>query len=109
MQSGQFDLIVTNPPYIGTSERDRLDPEVAEHDPHLALFSGDDGLDLVKRIIAEASQYLNVNGWLLVEHGHTQGEALRDLFTAHGFKSIKTHRDLGQRERVSLGCWPGID
>lgn len=107
--NGQFDLIVTNPPYIGTTERDQLDPEVAEHDPHLALFSGDDGLDLVRRIVAEASQHLRSKGWLLIEHGHTQGEALRDLLTDHGFESIKTHRDLGQRERVSLGRWPGID
>ncbi len=105
----QFDLIVTNPPYVGMSERDRLDPEVADHDPHLALFSGHDGLDLVKRIIAEASQYLTVNGWLLIEHGHTQAETLRKLLTAHGFDAIQTHRDLGQRERVSLGRWPGID
>ena len=107
--NGQFDLIVTNPPYIGTTERDQLDPEVAQHDPHLALFSGDDGLDLVRRIVAQSSQHLRSKGWLLVEHGHTQGEALRDLLTDHGFESIKTHRDLGQRERVSLGRWPGVD
>ena len=107
--NGQFDLIVTNPPYIGTHEQDQLDPEVAQHDPHLALFSGADGLDLVRQIVAEASSYLKINGWLLIEHGHTQGEALRDLLAHHSFESIQTYRDLGQRERVSLGRFAGIN
>ena len=105
----QFDLILTNPPYIGVCERDELDPEVALHDPHLALFSGNDGLDLVKRIVPEATHHLNVNGWLLIEHGHQQANDIRELLAAHGFDQIETHRDLGQRERVTLGRWSGIN
>ncbi len=105
----RFDLIVTNPPYIGLDELDELDPEVAEHDPHLALFSGKDGLDLVRRIVTEAPEHLTENGWLLIEHGHQQGKALRELLTTHNFSAVETRRDLGQRERVSLGRWTGVD
>ena len=105
----RFDLVVTNPPYIGLNEIDELDPEVVEHDPHVALFSGEDGLDLVRRIVSEAPQRLRENGWLLIEHGHQQGEALRKLLTIHNFTAVETRRDLGQRERVSLGRWTGVD
>ena len=104
-----FDLIVCNPPYIGWSERATLDPEVAHHDPELALFSGDDGLDLIRRLIPESKDHLSERGWLLMEHGHQQGDALRSLFHDAGFYDVATHRDLGQRERVTLGRRSPID
>ena len=72
-----FDLIVCNPPYIGWSERPTLDPEVAHHDPELALFSGDDGTRLDPAIDPRIQDHLSERGWLLMEHGHQQGDALR--------------------------------
>ncbi len=104
-----FDVIVTNPPYIGESEREGLDPEVKLHDPSLALFSGEDGLQLIRQIVAQAPKHLSAKGWLLIEHGHTQGERVRRLMTERGFSSVESRRDLGQRERVTLGCWSSVD
>lgn len=98
-QPVQFDLIVSNPPYI------------AADDPHLqalgfepvdALSSGADGLDAIREIVAGASDYLRPGGWLLLEHGYDQGVAVRDLLNHHEFTSAETFRDLGSNDRVSL-------
>ena len=101
---GGFNLIVSNPPYVGERERPELDPEVANHDPALALFSGDDGLNFIRRLLDEAPSQLKAGGLLLIEHGWQQGEAVRALFAAKGcFNDVETHRDLGGRERVTAG------
>lgn len=63
----QFDLIVSNPPYIPLTEAAELHPQVREHEPHLALFGGEDGLDLYRRLIPQAAEQLRQNGWLLME------------------------------------------
>jgi release factor glutamine methyltransferase len=100
LEGQRFDLIVSNPPYV------------AEHDPHLdalrfeprtALVAGPDGLDALRIIIREAPGYLEPGGWLLVEHGAEQGEAVRGLFAAAGFTAIETRTDLAGLPRVSLG------
>jgi release factor glutamine methyltransferase len=97
---GGFDLIVSNPPYV------------AEHDPHLAdlrfepalaLTSGADGLGALRAIVAAAPRYLRPDGWLLVEHGATQGAAVRDLFERAGFAGVETRRDLAGLERATGG------
>jgi [protein release factor]-glutamine N5-methyltransferase (EC 2.1.1.-) len=98
----RFDLIVSNPPYIESG-----DPHLGEGDlrfePASALASGKDGLDDLRVIVAEATSHLAPNGWLLVEHGWNQGEALRELFDAAGFTDVHTARDLEDRDRVTLG------
>ncbi|MFT3805905.1 peptide chain release factor N(5)-glutamine methyltransferase [Arenimonas sp.] len=98
----RFDLIASNPPYIAES-----DPHLQEGDlrfePHGALASGVDGLDAIRIIVAAAPVHLARDGWLLIEHGRDQGEAVRALFGAAGFDAIETVRDLEQRERVTLG------
>ncbi|MEJ2480672.1 MAG: peptide chain release factor N(5)-glutamine methyltransferase [Acidihalobacter sp.] len=97
-----FDLIVSNPPYIATD-----DPHLTQgdlpHEPAEALASGSDGLDDLRRIVGCARAHLRTNGHLLLEHGHVQGEAVRVLLHNAGFEAIRTHCDLEGRERVSEG------
>jgi len=101
----RFDLIASNPPYIASD-----DPHLAQGDlrfePATALASGHDGLDDIRLIIAGAPAHLQPGGWLLVEHGWDQGEAIRALLEGAGFVEVETALDLEQRDRVSLGRWP---
>jgi len=100
-----FDLIISNPPYIAGTETGLTDPEL-EHEPQMALYSGPDGLDAIRTIIANASSHLADDGQLLLEHGFDQAEAVRQLLTSAGFTAIETHRDLGGQARVSCGTKP---
>jgi release factor glutamine methyltransferase len=100
------DMILSNPPYIGESERPDLDPGVVDFEPGLALFSGADGLDLIRRLIPSSLGALCPGGLLLIEIGHTQGPAVCALFEAAGFQQIETLEDLGRRDRVVLGVAP---
>ncbi len=99
-----FDLVLSNPPYIAEG-----DPhlEALEHEPRMALTSGADGLDDLRHLIANAPAHLNAGGWVLLEHGHMQGAAVRALLTQRGFHSIQTRRDLGGNERCTGGFWMG--
>lgn len=96
----RFDLVVSNPPYVAAG-----DPHLAlnglPHEPQMALTDGADGLECIRRIVADASLHLNSGGWLLIEHGYDQGEACRNLLTAAGFKSASTFPDLAGIARVS--------
>ncbi|MDE0881878.1 MAG: peptide chain release factor N(5)-glutamine methyltransferase [Myxococcota bacterium] len=106
---GCFDLIISNPPYIAEFERESLDPEVLLHDPAIALFSGADGLDLMRRVVKEAPPRLKERGWLLLEHGCDQAPAVAELMGAHGFVDVVCKRDLAGRERATLGRLPSVD
>ena len=101
----RFDLIVSNPPYLAAD-----DPHLAEGDvrfePSSALVAGPTGLEDLEFIVAQAPAYLDCNGWLLLEHGESQGAAVRRLLLARGFATVQSWRDLGSRERVSGGYWP---
>lgn len=98
----QFDVIVSNPPYI-----DPQDPHLEQGDvrfePRSALIADNHGLADIELIIQQGWDYLCTQGWLLLEHGYDQGEAVRDLLNSRGFVQIETRRDLGGNERVSLG------
>ncbi|WP_442683531.1 peptide chain release factor N(5)-glutamine methyltransferase [Stenotrophomonas sp. JC08] len=102
----RFDMIVSNPPYIAAD-----DPHLQQGDlrfePPPALASGADGLDAIREIIAGAHKHLVPGGWLLLEHGWDQGEAIRTLLEQAGFVEVQTVQDLEQRDRVTLGRWPG--
>lgn len=102
LQGERFDLIASNPPYIAAD-----DPHLGEGDvrfePRSALVAGVDGLDDIREIAREAPAHLMPGGWLLVEHGHGQGEAVRGIFRAAGLTDVDTARDLEGRERVTLG------
>lgn len=100
-----FDLIVSNPPYIAAG-----DPHLGRGDlrfePAAALSSGADGLDAIRAIVRGASARLAAGGWLLLEHGFDQGDAVRELLARGGLIDIATMRDLEGRERVSAGRKP---
>ena len=102
----RLDAIVSNPPYI---EDD--DPHLSQGDlrfePRMALASGADGLDAIRNIVRQTPSHLKPSGWLLLEHGWWQGEAVRALLDAAGFAEVATVPDLEGRDRVSLGRWPG--
>ena len=98
--SGQFDLIVSNPPYIGEDEIPHLDPDVRLYDPMTALSPGRDALQAYKNIASDAIGYLKPGGRLLVEIGFRQGEAVRALFASNGLKSVETNQDLNGLDRV---------
>ena len=102
----RFDMIVSNPPYIAAG-----DPHLQQGDlrfePAPALASGADGLDAIREIISGAPGHLVPGGWLLLEHGWDQGAAIRALLEQAGFVDAQTVQDLEQRDRVTLGHWPG--
>jgi release factor glutamine methyltransferase len=93
-----FDLIVSNPPYLTEEEMATAEPEVAANEPTAALVSGKDGLDDLRRILAETSRYLAPGGSLALETGIAQHEALQDLCRASGL-TAESIRDLSGRPR----------
>lgn len=96
----RFDLIVSNPPYI--AEHD-VHLEALRYEPRVALTSGADGLDAIRHLVGGAFAHLAPKAWLLLEHGHDQGAAVRDLLNAAGFAEVSTRRDFGGNERISGG------
>lgn len=100
---GKFNAIVSNPPYIPTAVIEGLEPEVKDHEPRLALDGTDDGLYFYRKICAQAADYLNEGGWLLVEIGYDQGQAVAGLFQAAGFKDVQIVKDLSKNDRVVKG------
>ncbi|SFA73242.1 release factor glutamine methyltransferase [Poseidonocella pacifica] len=97
---GQFDLIVSNPPYIAIGEMADLSPEVRRHEPWGALTDGADGLSAYRAIAAGAGAHLERHGRLIVEIGPTQAEAVREIFTEFGFSFLQVLPDLDARDRV---------
>lgn len=99
----RFDLITANPPYIADEEIPTLAVDIRGFEPRLALAGGADGLDVLRRVIAEAPRFLDEDGVLAVEIGCDQGEAARALFVEAGFRDVQTRRDYGGHERVISG------
>jgi release factor glutamine methyltransferase len=99
----RFDLIAGNPPYIADGDP-HLD--ALRYEPEPALSSGRDGLDAIRIIVRDATAHLNSGGWLLLEHGWDQGDAVRALLQGAGFDDVQTDRDLEDRDRVTSGRWP---
>ena len=101
----RFDLIISNPPYI-----DGTDPHLQQGDvryePLSALVAADDGLADIRLICAQAPAHLQPGGWLWLEHGHRQHEAVQQILTDAGFIAVQSHRDYGGNWRISGGCWP---
>lgn len=96
----RFGLIVSNPPYIADA-----DPHLSalRYEPRLALTPGADGLDAIRHIVRDVPVYLDAGGWLLIEHGHDQGEAVRALLAQSGLRDVETRRDFGGNDRVTGG------
>ena len=98
-----FDAILTNPPYIPSGAIAGLAPEVKDHEPHMALDGGKDGLDIIKRIIAEAPAHLKPSGFLLMEIGDDQADAVMDLVLSSGaYRSASIIKDLAQKDRMLM-------
>jgi len=106
-QSGRFDLIVSNPPYISAQAFARLDPDVRLWEPKIALTDEGDGLSAYRRIIPDAPAFLNNGGRLIVEIGAEQGAAVMALFQENGFRRVVVHADLDGRDRVVSGLFIG--
>ena len=104
---GQVDLVVSNPPYIGLDEMDGLSPEVHDHEPHMALTDGGDGLSAYREISHQAAGLLRVGGRLIVEIGPTQAAAVAQMFADNGFEKVRVIQDLDGRDRVVSGEYRG--
>ena len=99
----QFDWIVCNPPYIKKTEWDTLSPDVRNYEPEIALFAGDDGLAVIRRLIAEAPEYLAPNGKLILEIGDTQADLVRRLIDAEpAYGTYEVLKDYAEKERIVL-------
>ena len=97
-----FNLIVSNPPYIEIDDAHLFEGDV-RFEPASALVSGTQGLDDLQLVIGQSSGFLAPAGWLLVEHGHAQGLAVRDLFNEAGYVLVETRQDYNQLDRITLG------
>jgi release factor glutamine methyltransferase len=101
----RFDLIACNPPYVADQDPD-LAWQVRRHEPSQALYAGPTGLEALQIVVAGAPDHLQPGGWLVLEHGATQGEAVRKLLCAVGLGDVATHRDLAGQERCTEGQAP---
>jgi len=101
----RYDLVISNPPYIESD-----DPHLQQGDlrfaPAGALASGQDGLDDIRLLVQQALKHLKKDGYLLLEHGYQQAEAVRSLMVKAGYTEIETHQDIEDRDRVTLGKIP---
>ena len=100
----RFDLIISNPPYIDVADPHLQQGDV-RHEPLSALVAADDGLADIRLICAQAPVHLEAGGWLWLEHGHQQHEAVQQILTDAGFNAVQSRRDYGGNWRISGGCW----
>ena len=101
---GQFDIIVSNPPYIDEADEHLFQGDV-RFEPRSALVAGENGLADLRHLIEYAPVHLKDNGYLLLEHGWKQGEEVRSIFWQNHWQGVATIRDYGDNERVTLGYW----
>lgn len=102
VEGQKFDMILSNPPYISENERDKLEKELS-YEPEIALFSGEDGLNLIRKIVYKAVYHLNKKGIIIIEIGFDQGESVRDLLIKNGFIDIELLQDYNGLDRVIIG------
>lgn len=101
----QYDLIVSNPPYIAQDEWDELMPEVRCYEPQKALLAEDNGLDCYRKLAAQVQSRLKPGGWLLVEIGFKQAEAVSQIFHDAGLQDVFVRNDYADQPRVVGGCY----
>jgi len=103
---GSIDVVASNPPYVASDELELVDPEVREHDPHLALVAGEDGLAVIRTVAAVGMRLLRPGGWVVVEHSDRQGETAPEILREAGFVDVRDEPDLTRRPRVAIGRKP---
>ena len=103
---GKFDLIISNPPYIGENELEGLESDVIDYDPIIALTPGGDGIAPYRIIAGQAPNYLNENGRVIVEIGHLQGKDVKNLFLQAGFSGVQILQDLEGKDRAIVAKHP---
>ena len=97
----QFDLIVCNPPYVSTSEYEKLDKNIKDYEPQSALLAGEDGMDIYRRIVKEVDKFLKPGAALMLEIGYAQGSAVQDLLEqTSAFIDIKIEKDFHDNDRI---------
>lgn len=97
----QFDLIVCNPPYVSAAEYEVLEKNVKDYEPRIALFAGEDGLDIYRRIIEKSDQFLKPEAALMLEIGYAQGPTVRELIEkTNAFAEIKVEKDVHNNDRI---------
>lgn len=99
----KYDLIICNPPYIDMEKKSEIEKQVADYEPHIALFAGDRGLELYPEITEKSFKSLSVAGALICEIGCGQAGAVKEIFAAGGFKNVRVGRDLASRDRFICG------
>lgn len=105
---GTLDLVISNPPYVATTEAHIPDPEVVDHDPGIALWAGEDGLDVIRLVEQAARRLLKPGGLLVVEHSDRQGRTAPALLEqAGGWSEIQDHKDYADRDRFVTARWSG--
>lgn len=102
---GTVSVVISNPPYVPDAAIPR-DPEVRLFDPAMALYGGEDGLDIVRVLSMRALELLRPGGLLVIEHGELQGEEIRSILTRDGWRAASTHRDLTLRDRATTALRP---
>ncbi|MGO2684972.1 MAG: peptide chain release factor N(5)-glutamine methyltransferase [Microbacterium sp.] len=102
---GTIAVVISNPPYVPDDAIPR-DPEVRLHDPVMALYGGADGLDIIRKLSTRALRLLRPGGMLVIEHGELQGEEIRALLAADGWRAATTHPDLTRRDRATTALRP---
>ncbi len=103
----QFDIVVSNPPYIPKAEISTLDADVRSHEPHEALDGGEDGFDIIRLLVQQSPDYLKSGGWLMFELSPEQAESACQLMRERGYSDVRSEDDLSAQPRVVLGCWRG--
>lgn len=99
-----LNMVVSNPPYIAQADQHLTQGDL-RFEPLTALASGEDGLDAIRILVQDAPRVLTAGGWLLLEHGYQQSEAVQKLMAQAGFTAISAHQDFGQQDRVVMGQW----
>jgi release factor glutamine methyltransferase len=100
---GKFDLIVCNPPYVSATEYETLQKNVRDYEPRLALFAGSDGLDILRRVIEKASEFLKPDGALMIEIGYARGLAVEEMLEqTRAFAGTKIEKDLHNNDRIAI-------
>ncbi|MDN3443422.1 peptide chain release factor N(5)-glutamine methyltransferase [Microbacterium sp. APC 3901] len=102
---GTASVVISNPPYVPDAAVPR-DPEVRLFDPSMALYGGEDGLDVVRVLSVRALELLHPGGLLVIEHGELQGEEIRSILTRDGWRAASTHLDLTLRDRATTALRP---